>query len=88
MHDRLWVRSITSPLNQSSIAFHRSLGFEPLRGDVTIDGVPVRPDYAGELGTDWRSGGRRSLATRRGMVLPSRKSVLVSRKEGAGGRLS
>ncbi len=50
MHDRLWVRSITSPLNETSIAFHRSLGFEPLRGDVIIDGVPVWLDYAGEGG--------------------------------------
>jgi ribosomal protein S18 acetylase RimI-like enzyme len=50
MHDRVWVRSITSPLNQSSIAFHRSMGFEPLRGDLVIDGVPVWLDYAGEGG--------------------------------------
>jgi GNAT superfamily N-acetyltransferase len=50
MNGRDWVRSITSPENLRSIAFHRSLGFEPLRGDVTIDGVPVWLDYAGAGG--------------------------------------
>jgi GNAT superfamily N-acetyltransferase len=50
MHGRDWVRSITSPMNEGSIAFHRRLGFEPLRGDIVIDGVPVWLDYAGEGG--------------------------------------
>jgi GNAT superfamily N-acetyltransferase len=50
MHGRCWVRSITSPDNQLSIAFHRSLGFAPLHGDVVVDGVPVWFDYAGAGG--------------------------------------
>jgi GNAT superfamily N-acetyltransferase len=50
MHDRAWVRSITSPANQGSIAFHRALGLEPVRGDITIDGTPVWLDYAGTGG--------------------------------------
>ena len=50
MHGRDWVRSIALPDDRVSIAFHRSLGFEPLRGDVVIDDVPVWLDYAGEGG--------------------------------------
>jgi GNAT superfamily N-acetyltransferase len=50
MHGRCWVRSITSPSNRLSIAFHRSLGFAPLHGDVVVDGVPVWFDYAGAGG--------------------------------------
>jgi GNAT superfamily N-acetyltransferase len=50
MHDRRWARSITSPANRESIAFHLALGFEPLRGDITIDGMPVWMDYAGDGG--------------------------------------
>jgi ribosomal protein S18 acetylase RimI-like enzyme len=48
--DRNWVRSITSPANQVSIAFHHRLGFEPLRGDIIVDGAPVWLDYAGDGG--------------------------------------
>jgi GNAT superfamily N-acetyltransferase len=50
VHGRCWVRSITAPSNQLSIAFHRSLGFAPLHGDVVVDGVPVWFDYAGAGG--------------------------------------
>jgi GNAT superfamily N-acetyltransferase len=50
MHDRGWVRAITSPVNQHSIAFHRALGFVPLRGDVVIGDLPVWMDYAGTGG--------------------------------------
>jgi len=50
MQGRRWVRSITAPSNQVSIAFHRSMGFETLRGDVVADGVPVWLDYAGAGG--------------------------------------
>lgn len=48
MHGRCWVRSITAPSNRLSIAFHRTMGFEPLFGDVVVDGVPIWFDYAGE----------------------------------------
>ncbi len=47
MNGRRFVRAITSPSNELSIAFHRSLGFVTLHGDVVIDGVPVWCDYAG-----------------------------------------
>ncbi len=50
MHGRCCVRSITAPSNQLSIAFHRSLGFAPLHGDVIVDGLPVWFDYAGAGG--------------------------------------
>jgi GNAT superfamily N-acetyltransferase len=47
MHRRRFVRSITSPSNELSVTFHRSMGFEMLHGDVVVDGVPVWFDYAG-----------------------------------------
>jgi GNAT superfamily N-acetyltransferase len=47
MNGRRFVRAITSPSNELSISFHRSMGFEALHGDVVIDGVPVWFDYAG-----------------------------------------
>jgi len=50
MGSRDWARSITSPVNEASIAFHRRLGFQMLPGDAVIDGVPVWLDYAGEGG--------------------------------------
>jgi len=40
------VRSITSPGNHASIAFHRALGFDLEPGEL-IDGVPVQRDYDG-----------------------------------------
>jgi GNAT superfamily N-acetyltransferase len=50
MHGRRWVRSITAPSNELSIAFHRGMGFEPLHGDVLVSGLPVWLDYAGAGG--------------------------------------
>lgn len=41
------VRSVTSPVNKGSIAFHRRLGFQMLPGDQVIDGVPVAEGYDG-----------------------------------------
>ncbi|WP_263769404.1 GNAT family N-acetyltransferase [Propionivibrio soli] len=41
------VRSITSPVNENSIAFHRHLGFQVLPGDGEVNGCTVRVDYAG-----------------------------------------
>lgn len=60
MHGRSHVRSITAPCNRGSIAFHRGMGFEPLHGDVVVDGVPIWFDYAGAGGH--RVVFRRSLA--------------------------
>ena len=42
-----WARSVTSPSNLQSIAFHKALGFRLQHGDVMSDGVPVTVDYAG-----------------------------------------
>ena len=50
MHRRRWVRSITAPSNELSVAFHRGMGFEPLHGDVLVDGLAVWLDYAGAGG--------------------------------------
>jgi GNAT superfamily N-acetyltransferase len=50
MHERTWVRSITAPCNQGSLAFHRRMGFVVERGDGVIDGIPVRLHFAGEGG--------------------------------------
>ncbi|HEY93472.1 MAG TPA: GNAT family N-acetyltransferase [Dehalococcoidia bacterium] len=44
------LKAITSPNNNLSIAFHRSLGME-LLGEPDKDGIPVVGDYAG-LGND------------------------------------
>ena len=49
MHGRRWVRSVSTPLGQS-IAFHRAMGFVPLRGDAVIDGQPVRRDHGSQDG--------------------------------------
>jgi GNAT superfamily N-acetyltransferase len=50
MHERAWVCSFTSPGNRVSIAFHLRMGFVLERGDGVVDGLPVRPDHAGEGG--------------------------------------
>ncbi|MFJ2769954.1 GNAT family N-acetyltransferase [Streptomyces sp. NPDC087300] len=41
------VRSVTSPHNRRSVAFHRALGFTLEPGDREIDGLPVHGDYDG-----------------------------------------
>ncbi|WP_333750536.1 GNAT family N-acetyltransferase [Streptomyces sp. IBSBF 2394] len=41
------VRSVTSPGNTGSIAFHRALGFTLEEGDRRVDGLPVHSDYDG-----------------------------------------
>ncbi|MBC3989534.1 GNAT family N-acetyltransferase [Streptomyces sp. AC563] len=41
------VRSIVSPANKPSIAFHHSMAFRPEGGDYESDGVPVHRDYDG-----------------------------------------
>jgi ribosomal protein S18 acetylase RimI-like enzyme len=45
------VRSLTSPVNKGSIAFHTCMGFEILPGDAIIDSVSVTTNYDGQ-GTD------------------------------------
>lgn len=41
------VRSITSPANAGSIAFHQALGFTLQPSAHVENGVPVTPDYSG-----------------------------------------
>jgi N-acetylglutamate synthase-like GNAT family acetyltransferase len=41
------VLAVTSPLNRESIAFHRQLGFQPLPGPTSQDGIPYSPNYDG-----------------------------------------
>jgi predicted GNAT superfamily acetyltransferase len=40
------LKAITTPTNQESIKFHKSIGMT-LKGKDTIDGVPVVRDYGG-----------------------------------------
>lgn len=39
------VRSCTSPVNSSSVAFHQRMGFSLEPGDAKVQGVPVTLDY-------------------------------------------
>jgi GNAT superfamily N-acetyltransferase len=41
------VNCITSPGNDASVAFHRSLGFDLEPGNSVLDGLPVQLDYDG-----------------------------------------
>jgi ribosomal protein S18 acetylase RimI-like enzyme len=41
------VRSITSPVNEGSIAFHRQMGFQLLPSATEVNGYPVCVDHAG-----------------------------------------
>ena len=41
------VMALTSPVNRTSIAFHRSMGFTPHPGPAEADGIPYQPDYDG-----------------------------------------
>jgi len=41
------VMAITSPVNHTSIAFHRSMGFTPHPGPAEAEGIPFQPDYDG-----------------------------------------
>lgn len=42
------VRAITSPINKSSIAYHRETGFSIVPGDGEVDGVSVHEDHDGD----------------------------------------
>ena len=41
------VRAVTSPVNESSVRFHRRLGFQLLPGNGTVNGYPVYLDHDG-----------------------------------------
>lgn len=41
------VRSVTSPVNRGSIAFHFKMGFKPENSDTLVDGIPIFEDYDG-----------------------------------------
>lgn len=49
--DRSFVRCITSPVNQGSIAYHTKMGFEIVPGNNMMEGIPVHSDYDG-IGKD------------------------------------
>ena len=42
------IKSCTSPVNQLSVGFHQSMGFELEPGDGEVDGIPVTMHYLGE----------------------------------------
>jgi ribosomal protein S18 acetylase RimI-like enzyme len=44
------VRCVTSPVNKSSIAYHKKMGFVIEKGDKIVDGVDVLLDYDGKGG--------------------------------------
>lgn len=44
------VRCVTSPVNKTSIAFHRRLGFSIQPSDKNVDGIPVAENYDGRGG--------------------------------------
>lgn len=44
------MRSVTSPVNKGSIAFHGRMGFDIEPGDGEVDGVSVHEDYDGDGG--------------------------------------
>jgi GNAT superfamily N-acetyltransferase len=76
MHGRRWVRSVTAPSNQLSIAFHRGVGFVPMHGDILFDGLQVWLDYAG-------TGGHRVVFRR--AVVPEASIALPERGDGESG---
>ncbi|MFD1067792.1 GNAT family N-acetyltransferase [Oceanobacillus locisalsi] len=49
--DRKIIRSITSPVNKTSIAFHQKMGFVMEQGDKTVDGIAVKANDDG-VGND------------------------------------
>ncbi|BAC12243.1 hypothetical conserved protein [Oceanobacillus iheyensis HTE831] len=42
------VRSVTSPVNKGSIAFHKQMGFAIEEGDKEVDGIEVVSNYDGQ----------------------------------------
>ncbi|MBG9734918.1 GNAT family N-acetyltransferase [Paenibacillus alvei] len=45
------VRCVTSPVNATSIAFHRRMGFQIEEGDSEVNGIPVHTNYDGRGGS-------------------------------------
>jgi hypothetical protein len=41
------VRSVTSPSNRASVAFHRAMGFQLEPSDLLVDDIPVLHDHGG-----------------------------------------
>jgi predicted GNAT superfamily acetyltransferase len=41
------VRCVTSPVNKTSISYHKRMGFDIEQGDKTVDGISVKADYDG-----------------------------------------
>ncbi|WP_419893331.1 N-acetyltransferase family protein [Oceanobacillus kimchii] len=41
------VRSVTSPVNKGSIAFHKQMGFNIEEGDKEVEGIEVASNYDG-----------------------------------------
>ncbi len=54
------VRCITSPVNESSIAFHAKMGFEIEAGDGAGDGASIHQNYDGDGGAEGRFCERRA----------------------------
>lgn len=46
-HGRTEVHCVTAPVNKTSIAFHKRMGFEIVPGDAEVDGTPVHLNYDG-----------------------------------------
>ncbi|BFH62912.1 GNAT family N-acetyltransferase [Paenibacillus azoreducens] len=44
------IRCVTSPVNKSSIAYHKKMGFVIEKGDKIVDGVDIHLDYDGKGG--------------------------------------
>jgi GNAT superfamily N-acetyltransferase len=51
-HGRRVVRSVTSPSNRDSVAFHMRMGFTIEPQEHSMKGLPVCRDYHGRAGTD------------------------------------
>lgn len=44
------IRCVTSPVNKSSIAYHKKMGFVIEKGDKIVNGVDIHLDYDGKGG--------------------------------------
>jgi GNAT superfamily N-acetyltransferase len=44
------VHAVTAPINKTSIAFHRHMGFTMEAGDKIVGGIPVAENYDGQGG--------------------------------------
>ncbi|PTM57516.1 GNAT family N-acetyltransferase [Desmospora activa] len=46
-HERRTIRCVTSPVNRTSIVYHRQMGFQIVEGDCQQDGISIHTDYDG-----------------------------------------